>query len=189
MQTNWKQLLWLKAEREPRSSTHQTSSEDPEPKQNPGVLEKDENYWSSQPTEALLSQYFWRNFMQNRITFTDKESAKGSTFHVTDKFTHLLQPIRGTGLSPSTRKMKMNKQKTRLPPFLYDSVEIRIFCSILFLWSDFQTFHLPGKLSPLTDQNMGFKVKFPALQSTQIGSSYFLREVIKWSHILHVDKH
>lgn len=64
--------------------------------------------------------------------------------------------------------------------------------SILFSSSDFQTFHLPGLLSflsPLSDQNMGFKVKFPALQSAQIGSSYFLRKVTKPSHTLYVDKH
>lgn len=40
MQTNWKQQLWLKAKKEPKSSTHLTSSKDPEPNQNPGVPEK-----------------------------------------------------------------------------------------------------------------------------------------------------
>lgn len=85
MQTNWKELPWLKAKREPRISTHGMSSKDTEPEQNPGVPEKEENYWSSQPTEGLLSQYSWRNFMQNLIIFIDKESAKGTTFQMTDK--------------------------------------------------------------------------------------------------------
>lgn len=40
MQNNWKQLIWLKPKREPKSFIHQTFSKDPEPKQNTGFLEE-----------------------------------------------------------------------------------------------------------------------------------------------------
>lgn len=75
----------MKTKKEPKSSTHQSSSKDRQPKQYPGVLEKHENHYLGNPLKASFHSILLKELCAESSIFIDKESSKGSTFHVTDK--------------------------------------------------------------------------------------------------------
>lgn len=141
--------------REPNSSAHRTSSEDHELKQNPGVLEKMRTSDLANPQKAFFHSIPEGTSCKIYLSLLTRSLLKAAHFTWQIKFTHLLWPI-GTDLSPSTRKMKTNKNQVCFHSFM-TVLKSEFSLSILFLWSDFQTFHLPGMFSSVTNQNMGFK--------------------------------
>lgn len=109
------------------------------------------------PLQASLHSILLKELCAESSIFIDKESSKGSTFHVTDKM-HTLVTTNKKALAPSPHftKMKTNIQKKAgLFPFLYDRVRIRIFYLAFSLLSDFQTFPFVGLLSPLNSSEYG----------------------------------
>lgn len=112
--------------------------------------------------------------LHEQSIFTDKESSNSSHHFIQQpKFILLLQPIIGPGSLSQYHKMKTNKNRSvSIPSSQCSNKNLLLACSFYAPVFSLSPSWVASFLYSLTDQNMGFKAKFPALLSTQTGSLF-----------------